>query len=147
MTTLPTRDDPIYQIWHSMKKRCFNPTDSSYESYGKRGITVCVRWMTYKNFAEDMGPRPPNTTMDRKENDGDYEPGNCHWASREQQANNTSRNRHIEFRGERLTASQWTKKLGVNRWVLYGRIKSGWSDEEIISTPFRSETSITAPAA
>ena len=79
---------PIYAIWNSMKQRCLNPSSHAYADYGGRGIKVCDRWMTFDNFYADMGDRPGDLTLDRINNDGDYEPGNVRWATRSQQAFN-----------------------------------------------------------
>lgn len=80
---------PEYEIWKSMRKRCRNPRDPAYKNYGGRGITVCTRWDTYENFIADMGARPdPSLTLERKNNDGNYEPSNCVWATRTEQSKN-----------------------------------------------------------
>jgi len=84
------RGIPEYEVWHAMKDRCFNPKQKYYCNYGGRGIGVCERWRhSFKNFYEDMGPRPfPKAQIDRIDNDGDYEPGNCHWVSRAENMRN-----------------------------------------------------------
>ena len=80
---------PEYNSWAGMKGRCLNPKNHKYPSYGGRGITVCERWMTFENFLDDMGNRPSlNYSIERKNNDGNYEPDNCIWATPKQQANN-----------------------------------------------------------
>jgi hypothetical protein len=80
-----------YNSWYNMKTRCNNPNHDSYPNYGGRGITYCKRWESYKNFLEDMGPRPPGTTIDRIDPDGNYEPGNCRWSTPKEQIFNRRR--------------------------------------------------------
>jgi hypothetical protein len=77
-----------YLCWQNMIQRCTNPKNNSWSDYGGRGITVCIQWETFENFLADMGERPPNMTLDRKDNDLGYFKGNCRWATRKQQANN-----------------------------------------------------------
>jgi hypothetical protein len=80
---------PEYTSWANMKQRCYNPNNVGYKDYGGRGITVCPEWVDdFQQFYEDMGPRPEGHSIDRIDNDGHYEPGNCRWATAKQQRNN-----------------------------------------------------------
>lgn len=104
---------PLYNMWMSMIARCENPKNIGYKRYGGRGIKVCQRWKHLPNFAEDMGPRPPNFSIERINNDGNYEPSNCKWASKKEQANNTRRNRIIEHSGIKKNVTQWAEFFGI----------------------------------
>ncbi len=125
-----------YYSWGNMKARCLNPSHKFYESYGGRGIKVCERWMTFANFLEDMGTRPTGTTLDRKDNDGDYEPANCRWATPKQQARNTRSSRLFTLDGETLCATEWEERLGLGHNGVLNRIdKLGWSLRKALTTP------------
>jgi hypothetical protein len=98
-----------------MKQRCLNPKATGYEIYGAKGVRVCREWMSFENFYKDMGRRPSRLhSVDRIDSNGNYEPGNCRWADKETQANNTERNIIVTFRGETMSLSQWSRELDVH---------------------------------
>lgn len=130
---------PEYRTWSHFKGRCLNPKDRSYPDYGGRGITVCERWLSYENFLEDMGRRPSaKHTLDRVDNSGNYEPGNCRWATRKEQANNrrvakTARWLTHPVTGERRIFAEWVRVLGVPSSTLANRIARGWPLDRVLS--------------
>lgn len=108
-----------YQSWYDMKRRCLDPTHKDYKHYGGRGILVHPDWSSFGNFINDMGERPDRLTLDRKDNDGNYEKMNCRWASRSQQQNNCRRTRLVTCHGITKSATQWSKFLGVTDGALF----------------------------
>jgi hypothetical protein len=120
-----------------MKKRCLNPSRPNYKYYGARGIRVCDRWLhSFEKFFEDMGPRPaPGYSIERRDNDGDYTPENCYWATWSQQARNTRRSRVITFNGETKILSEWADATGIPANTLCKRLSRGWSVERTLTTP------------
>lgn len=130
---------PEYQSWAHMKSRCLLKTNRAYTDYGGRGIKVCDRWLRFENFLADMGIRPsPRHSLDRIDNSGNYEPGNCRWATAIVQANNSRKCRYLSFRGETLTASQWERRVGLPEKAISQRLNRGWSIEKSITTKLRS---------
>lgn len=128
---------PEYNTWSSMIARCLKPQSTTYHKYGGRGITVCERWKDIHNFIEDMGPRPKGTSIERINNNGNYEPGNCRWATSTEQGRNKRNNNLITAFGETHTASYWAEKLGTNKNLVYVRIRQGFSPEEAVTIPVR----------
>jgi len=123
-----------YSIWKLMKNRCNNKNLPFYKNYGGRGIVVCDRWLNKKNgfmnFISDMGGRPSkNHSIDRINNDGNYEPSNCRWANDFQQARNKTINRIIEFKGEKKCLAEWSEILNVDYHTLKYRLNRGWDME------------------
>lgn len=103
-----------WRIWEGMKQRCLNPNNTVYYLYGQRGITVCDRWAnSFTAFLADMGEVPPDMSLDRENSDGNYEPGNCRWATVVEQANNKRNNRKLELLGETKSLADWARHLGV----------------------------------
>lgn len=115
-----------YRTWQAMKDRCLNPNNVGFLNYGGRGIKVHPAWIkSFDQFYRDMGKCPAGKTIDRKDNDGNYEPGNCRWANRKTQANNNSRNRLLTFDGRTQTAKQWQDELGILHCTLSDRSRRG----------------------
>lgn len=129
------RKHPMYDVWDCMLRRCLDPEDICYKNYGGRGITVCDRWMDLRNFISDMSPRPDGYSLDRINNDGNYEPSNCQWASERQQSNNRRTNRRLTLNDETMTITEWSKKIGISAETIAKRIdKYGWPIEKALTT-------------
>lgn len=127
-----------YQIWCAMKQRCYDTKSESYGRYGGRGISICERWReSFENFLADMGTCPSKKhSIDRTDTDGNYEPGNCRWATAKVQGNNTRRNVRFEYMGEMKTISEISDIVGIPYRTIYYRIFSyGWTPEKAYSTP------------
>lgn len=122
--------DELYQTWSSMRTRCNNPNRSNYEFYGGRGIRVCQRWDSFDNFKADMGERPKGYTLDRIDNDADYCPSNCRWASRSEQKVNSrpSRRSKSGIRGLGWNEAEQVWKVRLYR---HGRLYYGGSHRDI----------------
>lgn len=128
---------PEHKIWSGMLQRCTNSSCPSYAEYGGSGIRVCERWMVFENFLEDMGRKPsPAHSLDRYPNNaGNYEPGNCRWATRTEQARNTKATLFVDFRGSRVTLRELADRYGIKYLTLYGRVVlRGWDLENAVTT-------------
>lgn len=134
---------PEYSIWRDIKSRCLSSKNVAFPDYGGRGITVCDRWLDPKNglqnFILDMGKRPATSlSIDRHPNkDGNYEPGNCRWATTTEQSRNKRNNVNLTHDGKTQCLSDWAKELGVKRNTLDYRLRKGWSVQEVLSTSTR----------
>ena len=134
---------PEYRAWQQMRLRCCDPKHAAYSSYGGRGITVCDRWLkSPQAFLDDMGPKPsPAHELERKDNDGNYEPGNCKWATRSENDRNRRSNRRIIFGEETLTLVEWSERTGIPEDTLMHRIRSGWPIERAMTASVRPKRS------
>ena len=121
-----------WTIWNLMRQRCTNPRNESFKNYGGRGITICQRWDEFANFLADMGEAPTGLTIDRCENDGNYEPGNCRWVTRGEQALNTRRNRIISLNGRSQPLVVWCRELGLPYWTVHARLRRGATAQEAL---------------
>ena len=123
-----------FRAWDSAKQRCCNPNDKSYKDYGGRGISMYEEWRNdFMAFYLYMGPRPEGLTLDRIDNNGNYEPGNCRWASQKTQGNNKRNNVILSFKGKTQTFSQWCEELGIKPSTLDARLRRGWDTERALS--------------
>ncbi len=130
------RTTPIYNIWSRMKQRCCNPNYSGFHNYGGRGIKVCKRWEdSFENFYADMGDRPKSLSIERIDNNANYEPNNCKWATRKEQSSNTRKNVFLTYNGEIMIIAQWERKYGINQGALKYRIKAGWNMHRALTQP------------
>lgn len=144
-TTHGRSDTPEYYAWSDMMTRCYNEKHKEFVNYGGRGIKVFDKWHTFAGFFEDMGLRPsPTHSIDRFPNqDGGYEPCNCRWATKKEQARNRKTNRFLTFNGETKLLVEWSELLGIPFDVIFSRIKSGKSVEESLSTPVKVKQKIS----
>ncbi len=129
-----------YTSWAEMKQRCLNSNNVAHDRYGGRGIAVCQQWMdSYDVFLADMGERPSKLhSLDRYPDiSGNYEPGNCRWATAKQQARNRSSNVILTFRGETMCISAWAERIGIDRKTIEKRIHKGFTVDEALTLPLR----------
>lgn len=132
------RGTRVYRIWSGMLNRCRNVNAKDYPRYGGRGITVCDRWLSFEAFYSDMGEPTDNQTIERRENDGNYEPSNCLWIESELQASNRVNTVYVVHNGERMTAAQCDRSLGLARGTTARRVRRGRSTERSIGASTRS---------
>ncbi len=139
----------LYGVWLSMRRRCDNPNVSQYKNYGARGIKVCAEWdedfLAFRSWALSNGYEENaeygKCTIDRINNDGNYEPSNCRWVSMKKQQNNRRSNHIIVSNGESHTLSEWEDSSGIRQLTIRARVQSGWNATEATTTrPFSSKT-------
>jgi len=134
-------DSPEWRIYNAMKTRCLNPNSSRYKDYGGRGITICDRWLNgdgslsgVECFIQDLGPRPSKKhSLDREDNDGNYAPGNCKWATVKEQNRNSRNNRMVTVKGQKMILIEAVERFSSAKYqTVVMRIHRGWSDEDAI---------------
>lgn len=141
----PLRQMPEYTCWGRMRQRCENPKNKSFRDYGGRGISVCARWQSFENFIADMGKRPSkNHSIERINNDGNYEPSNCRWATRAEQAINKRNNRYLTHNGETRLICEWAEITGIPRKTIITRIdQQNWNIADALTIPNTGRTRTT----
>ncbi len=128
----------VFKIWERMISRCHNSQDEAFAYYGGRGIAVCNRWReSFADFLADVGERPSRKhSIDRyPNNDGNYEPGNCRWATDTEQSRNTRRNHFVTIGAETLCVSAWCERFKIKPAVVHCRLRYGWTIEKALTTP------------
>lgn len=130
---------PEYRAWINMKSRCNTPSSTGFERYGGRGIAVCPEWdASFEAFYADLGPRPaPGYTVDRIDSNGNYEPGNCRWATRKMQSRNICSNHLVAMGGELVPVSVAAERTGLHQNTIIYRLRRGWSDAQAVTLPPR----------
>lgn len=132
-TTHGRSKEPLFKVWVAMVQRCTNPNDKKYRHYGGRGIAVCERWRSdFTAFAADMGPRPPGGTIDRIDNDGNYEPANCRWATKAEQNSNRRTTLMVQVDGQEIPLSEACKRYRIPYATARHRLHRGWPVSRIL---------------
>ena len=130
----PEKLDPTFEIWRGIIRRCVEKSHTSYKWYGAKGVTICEKWRaSFASFLEDMGSRPKNHTIERRDSNGNYEPGNCYWATYKQQGANRSNVVLIQINGMKMTMPDACKHFGTKSVTAHARIRRGWSLIDAVS--------------
>ncbi len=129
---------PEYYSWEHIKQRCRNKNNKRFMDYGGRGINVCDRWNSFENFLSDMGPKPgPQYSIDRIDNDGNYEPINCKWSTKKEQSRNKRDSVMLCFQGETKNICEWAEIVEISESTIRRRLGAGWSVNKSLSQPLR----------
>lgn len=131
-------DSPTWKTWKSMRDRCCDYRHKDYSNYGGRGISICDRWReSFQDFLSDMGERPESMSIERIDNDGNYEPSNCCWANNEQQGRNRRTNRVLTLDGRSMCMKDWSLETGISDQTIHHRLKAGWTVKRALTEPVR----------
>lgn len=131
-------DTTEYRIWVDMRRRCTQSQRPDFHRYGGRGISVSEEWYSsFETFLADMGERPKGTSLERRDNEGDYCKENCYWATRAEQSRNTRQNRRLIFCGEEMIVADAARRYGMTKNCLLLRLRSGMSPDEAVTKPVR----------
>lgn len=140
------RNSPEYSCWRAMLKRCENPEHHAYGRYGGAGISVCDEWHSFEVFFADMGLRPSlRHTIERRQNDKGYEPGNCYWADWTTQERNRRNTRMLEYSGVSRPVADWAEIVGIPRPTILRRLDAGWSAEDALFRQVRRTSDNASP--
>ena len=126
---------PTYRAWVSMRSRCRSPTNPGYRDYGGRGIRVHEDWEVYENFCRDMGERPAGSSLDRIDNKGNYEPGNCRWVSQRVQIRNRRNTLRLTVDGVNRSIAEWSEISGVHVQAIKARLRRKWDPRRAVFSP------------
>jgi hypothetical protein len=142
-------ESPEYRVWAGMKRRCYAPKAPHYECYGGRGITVCDQWLnSFESFYQDMGPRPSaRHSIDRIDVNGNYEPGNCRWATIKQQRRNTRSTTFVQYMGKEMCIAEAAELSGIRVGTLHSRLWRGWPSQDLFLPLGCAKTSASSSLA
>lgn len=133
-----------YAAWTGMRARCLNPKKKTFKYYGGRGISICARWGSFEKFLKDMGPAPGKEySIDRINVNGNYDPGNCRWATKKEQSENRRRSIFIEFFGEKRSLVYWCKFFSINYFTARNRLRRGLPPEKIFKAIYETKRELS----
>lgn len=127
-------NSPTYYSWSGMKARCFYEKHEAFDNYGGRGITVCDKWLKFAGFLEDMGVKPAGKELDRIDPNGNYEPSNCRWVTRQENVDNRRCTQMITHNGVTKPLTHWARDLGITRKALKRRLDRNWPVSRAVTT-------------
>lgn len=132
----------LYYIWVEMRQRCSNENSNRFKLYGARGISVCEEWEDFEKFYKwsHNNGYEEGLSIDRIDNDGNYDPSNCRWVNQKEQCNNKRTNKYITYRGKTQSLMKWSKELGLNYYTLRSRARNNWTVEEMFTIPMEGRS-------